>query len=141
MSEQMYDREIKSRIVEYWTRRSGDFARQRYSELHSYMADLWMQEILPYLPQDKERCRILDIGTGTGFFPLLLAREGYQAEGIDLTCSMIEKANSLARIEGSSAVFKVMDAENLDYADETFDIVLTRNLTWTLPDPLKACKT
>lgn len=138
MSEKIYDRKIKNRIVNYWTQRSDAFARQRYSELHSYMADLWLREIMPYLPQDKDHCRILDIGTGTGFFPLLLAKEGYKAEGIDLTHSMINEANSLARLEGSAAVFKVMDAENLDYADETFDVILTRNLTWTLPDPRKA---
>ena len=27
-----------------------------------------------------------------------------------------------------------MDAENPEFADETFDMVISRNLTWTLPD-------
>ena len=27
-----------------------------------------------------------------------------------------------------------MDAENLRFADESFDVVISRNLTWTLPD-------
>ena len=31
-----------------------------------------------------------------------------------------------------------MDAEELDFEDETFDVIISRNLTWTLPDAEKA---
>lgn len=128
--------EIKNRIINYWSRRSGDFARLRRDELNSYMADLWLEEIRKYLP-DKP-CRILDIGTGSGFFAILLGKAGHYLEGIDLTASMIEEAKILAAKSGVNSVFKVMDAENLLYPDESFDIVLSRNLTWTLPHPRKA---
>lgn len=128
--------EIKNRIINYWSRRSGDFARLRRDELNSYMADLWLEEIRKYLP-DKP-CRILDIGTGSGFFAILLGKAGHYVEGIDLTASMIEEAKILAAKSGVNSVFKVMDAENLLYPDESFDIVLSRNLTWTLPHPRKA---
>ena len=128
--------EIKNRIINYWSRRSGDFARLRHDELNSYMADLWLEEIRKYLP-DKP-CRILDIGTGSGFFAILLGKAGHYVEGIDLTASMIEEAKILAAKSGVNSVFKVMDAENLLYPDESFDIVLSRNLTWTLPHPRKA---
>ena len=128
--------EIKNRIINYWSRRSGDFARLRRDELNSYMADLWLEEIRKYMP-DKP-CRILDIGTGSGFFAILLGKAGHYVEGIDLTSSMIEEAKLLAAKSGVNSVFKVMDAENLLYPDESFDIVLSRNLTWTLPHPRKA---
>ena len=128
--------EIKNRIINYWSRRSGDFARLRRDELNSYMADLWLEEIRKYMP-DKP-CRILDIGTGSGFFAILLGKAGHYVEGIDLTASMIEEAKILAAKSGVNSVFKVMDAENLLYPDESFDIVLSRNLTWTLPHPRKA---
>lgn len=128
--------EIKNRIINYWSRRSGDFARLRRDELNSYMADLWLEEIRKYMP-DKP-CRILDIGTGSGFFAILLGKAGHYVEGIDLTASMIEEAKLLATKSGVNSVFKVMDAENLLYPDESFDIVLSRNLTWTLPHPRKA---
>lgn len=32
----------------------------------------------------------------------------------------------------------VMDAENLDFSDESFDVIITRNLTWSLPHPIQA---
>lgn len=35
-------------------------------------------------------------------------------------------------------VFREMDAQALSYAEESFDVVLSRNLTWTLPEPEKA---
>lgn len=33
-----------------------------------------------------------------------------------------------------------MDAENPDFTDESFDVIVTRNLTWTLPDAARAYK-
>ena len=41
---------------------------------------------------------------------------------------------------GADVTYEVMDAMELSYADETFDVVITRNLTWTLPDIQKAYK-
>ena len=39
----------------------------------------------------------------------------------------------LAEEEKVSCEFQVMDAENPEFQDETFDVVISRNLTWTLP--------
>ena len=33
-----------------------------------------------------------------------------------------------------SCTFKVMDGEKLDFKSGSFDVVISRNLTWTLPD-------
>ena len=82
--------------------------------------------------------KILDIGCGAGFFSILLAAKGYDVTGIDLTESMIEEAVSLAAEEKSNARFQVMDAEKLAFPDETFDVIVSRNVTWNLPHPEKA---
>lgn len=131
--------EIKDRIVHYWTKRSKSFAKLRHEELHSYMSDLWLTEILKYLPTTP--CKILDVGTGSGFFAQLLAKYHHEVDGIDLAHSMIEQAKlSLKQLSNynSKINFQVMDAENLAYADNNFDVVISRNLTWTLPNPQKA---
>ena len=32
-----------------------------------------------------------------------------------------------------------MDAQNLDFEDDTFDLIVTRNVTWVMEQPTKAC--
>lgn len=127
-----YD-ERKERIVSYWEKRSGNFLEHKRAELHSSMAERWLCEIKKQLPCDKN-LRILDVGCGAGFFSVLLAKEGYQVTGVDLTPDMIENARILVAEEKTVCDFLVMDAENLSFADESFDVVISRNLTWTLPD-------
>ena len=55
----------------------------------------------------------MDIGTGTGFFALLLAEQGHHVTGIDLTPDMIRKAKQIAEKLNLSVEFSVMDGENL----------------------------
>lgn len=92
-----------------------------------------MKEIEKQIPAGR-RLKILDVGCGAGFFSILLAKEGHEVFGIDLTPEMIENAIQLAEEENADCCFQVMDAENPMFADETFDVVISRNLTWTLPN-------
>ena len=126
-----YD-ERKEKIVKYWEKRSNSFLEQRRQELHSTMAERWMKEINTQLPEGKN-LKILDVGCGAGFFTILLAKAGHQVTGIDLTPDMIKNARILAEEEGVNCEFTVMDAENPEFPDDTFDVIISRNLTWTLP--------
>ena len=128
---------MEQRVRHYWTLRSHDFGAVRKNELENEMGQKWLREIERLLPE-KEHLRILDVGTGTGFFAVLLAQAGHQVEGIDLTPAMLEEARSLAAQRNLDIVFREMDAQALSYAEESFDVVLSRNLTWTLPEPEKA---
>ncbi len=127
----------KERITKYWGKRSDSFLEQRRSELHSPLAERWRQVICERLPQGR-RLKILDVGCGTGFFTILLAKEGHDVIGTDLTPEMQEHSVTLAKEEGVSCQFLVMDGEDLGFGDETFDVVISRNLTWTLPHPEQA---
>ena len=51
---------------------------------------------------------------------------------------MLEEASALAEHLGLAITFRQMDAQNLEFPDESFDVVLSRNLTWTLPEPERA---
>lgn len=124
--------EIKNRIVNYWTKRSHDFSSLREKEQESETGRAWLTEILQNIPAQKS-LKILDVGCGTGMFALMLSALGHDATGIDLTEHMILHARELAGKQHSSAKFFCMDAENPAFADNTFDVILTRNLTWTLP--------
>ena len=128
---------IKHRVTHYWSNRADSFEQQRLREFDSEKRERWLAELRRYLPQGKT-LHILDVGTGTGFFACLLAAEGHNTTGIDLTTNMIEHAKHMAAVLGLDASFQIMDAEEPDFEPESFDVLVTRNLTWTLPHIEKA---
>lgn len=128
---------IKHRVTHYWSHRAESFEAQRLREYDSEKRERWLAEFFRYLPQGR-KLRVLDIGTGTGFFACLLAAEGHETTGIDLTPDMIEHAKHMADVLGQVVRFQLMDAEEPDFPDESFDVLVTRNLTWTLPHIEKA---
>ena len=127
---------IRDRIIAYWKGRSAEFGVLRMKELQSNLAPRWLREITPHIKDTHQR--ILDLGTGTGFFAFLLAQQGYSVTGIDLTEDMIAVAKAQAvELQDSlrgTVDFLCMDAMQLDFPDQSFDVILARNLTWTLPD-------
>ena len=124
---------LKQRITEYWTQRSDAFFDLRMREISGPMRARWLAEFGKFVPLHEKKLRVLDLGTGTGFFAFLFAQEGHEAVGVDLTESMIAKARETAALLGLDAEFHVMDAEYPDFDEESFDLLVTRNLTWTLP--------
>ena len=124
--------EIKQRMSDYWTERALDFSRLRMKELSGGKHALWLAEFDRYLPP-KKSLDILDLGTGTGFFCFLLGREGHRMTGIDLTAGMIDEACRTSAELGIPVNFQVMDAEEPAFAPHSFDVLVTRNLTWGLP--------
>ena len=131
---------LAERIERNWSRRSAGFGQVRRGEIAGDKWEAWRGEILPWLPKPLvgRRPRVLDVGTGPGFFAVLLACEtGCEATGIDLSEGMLREARALSRETGCQARFLHMDAEALDFEDGTFDAVLVRNLTWTLQRPAR----
>lgn len=128
--------EKEKKVIGYWTERAHDFAAVRRSELENDLSRRWLCEIEKRIGGKAQR--VLDVGTGTGYFAVLLSDCGHDVTGIDLTPAMIEEARLLAKEHGSRAQFEVGDAQALRYDDASFDLVISRNLTWTLPEPEKA---
>ena len=135
MGNQTLSEEIRS----YWTDRAGGYSRVNQEELQSVQKDRWKQVILEQLPgQRKEEVRILDIGTGPGFFAILLAEEGYQVTAVDCTEEMLCEAKKNAGKYAGRIQWYRMDAQNLLFEDESFDYIVTRNVTWNLEYPKEA---
>ncbi len=87
---------IEDRIKRYWTRRAHDFSTVRKNELKNHLRVAWLQELSAHLPTSSP-IRALDIGTGSGFFSILLAKEGISVEGIDLTVLWMRKILTMKR--------------------------------------------
>lgn len=128
---------LGKRIESYWDARSPAFSDVRRRELEGPDAALWQQLIERHLPQGRP-LRVLDIGTGAGFFAVLLTRMGHEVTGIDMSAGMIDAAQKNLAAFGCRADLRKMNAQQLDFLDESFDVVISRNLTWTLPDAMEA---
>lgn len=124
---------LSQQVEAYWDKRSADFNTLRMQEMQSPNGHAWSKLIVSQLPQGKN-LRILDVGTGTGFFSFLLAHEGHHAIGIDMSMQMVKHARENSRAFNSTARFEKMDATRLDFPDNSFDMLISRNVTWTLPD-------
>lgn len=125
--------DIERRIADYWDKRSEDFSRVRRLELESADAEGWLDYIDKQL-DGRHGLKILDVGTGAGFFALLLTRAGHEVIGIDMSDEMIKHARLNAEQLQLRAEFCSMNAQRLDFDAGSFDVVISRNLTWTLPD-------
>lgn len=134
---------LEEAIVHYWQKRSSSYGAQHYDELHAPELKKWQDFIqAEFKKADRPIQQVLDIGTGPGFLAILLALRGYEVTAIDFTKEMLAEAQKNAA-EFSEGIqhpiyWQEMRADALDYPDESFDAVVTRNVTWNLEDPEKA---
>ena len=130
--------EMQERINSYWSKRADEFGDARYTDMQSKKRADWTKLIGKYLPE-KRPVRALDLGTGAGFFSFLLSDLGCEATGIDYSEDMLRNARVNAEKLGYPTVrYLRMNAQELEFPDESFDLIFTRNVTWTLPDPARA---
>ncbi|MBR0290294.1 MAG: class I SAM-dependent methyltransferase, partial [Selenomonadaceae bacterium] len=131
------DKILNGRIENYWNERSKNFSEVRRLELKSQDYLAWQKVLVEHLPSEK-KLKILDVGTGAGFFAILLSKLGHKVTGIDMSEKMLDEAKKLSADFDCEIDFLKMDAQVLNFADESFDVVISRNLTWTLPDAMEA---
>lgn len=125
--------ELKQRIANYWNNRANDFKNQSIVEMQNERYDDWIEIIQKHLPNQKG-LKVLDIGTGAGYMAMLLASQGHKVTGVDLCANMIDAAKEASTSLGLHCDFMQQDAEKLSFPEESFDVIITRNLTWTLPN-------
>jgi phosphatidylethanolamine/phosphatidyl-N-methylethanolamine N-methyltransferase len=85
--------------------------------------------------------KILEVGVGTGINAGLYPRS-CEVTGIDFSSSMLEKARERILRKGLTNIRLLqMDAQDLKFDDDTFDIVYAPYLISVVPDPVKvACE-
>lgn len=70
---------------------------------------------------------VLDVGTGTGVVAITARRVGGVVTGLDLTPELLARAGEHAVLaEVKDIVWREGDAENLPFADRSFDVVLSQ---------------
>ena len=74
--------------------------------------------------------KVLDVGCGFGERSVLLAKYGAQVTGIDISSKYIKSSKKLSQEEGvpEKCIFEEMDVHDMNYLDETFDLVVGRGI-------------
>lgn len=125
--------ELQEKIVDRWNESAKGYSGYIHMELQSFRVKAWTELIQESLP--KGTLNILDVGTGPGFFSIVLSKAGHRVTSIDCCENMIQEAKANAADYGVTPDFRVMDSHVLAFPDNTFDAIVNRNVTWTLSDP------
>ncbi len=79
--------------------------------------------------------RFLDVAAGSGALTLPAARLGAEVVAVDIAPAMIERLAARARGEGLSNVeCRVMNGQDLDFADDTFDVSASQHGVSLFPE-------
>lgn len=122
----------KQKEIEYYDKKTKEQLRNFQKENQTLDFEgfspfiLGSYKFLQELSKNKcENKKILDYGCGNGIHSVWLAEYGAEVVGIDLSKYSLQIAKERAKKEGidNKAEFLMMDCENLDFPDDSFDII------------------
>jgi ubiquinone/menaquinone biosynthesis C-methylase UbiE len=142
----MMAEDLKTRVHDFWQANpcGAKFAkadigtREFFAELeqHRYATEWHIPEVI-----DFERWRgsdVLEVGCGLGTDAVSFARHGARYTGVDLTEASVELVRTRFGLEGLTAELRTADAENLPFADASFDLVYSHGVLHHTPDTQRA---
>jgi len=127
--------EVKQQIATHWSRRAAHFDEDFGHSIRTPAERAAWDRIFDLVLAGRARIDALDAGCGTGFLSFELASRGHRVTGIDFSPAMLAEARKKAAERGASVRFEEADAEQLPFAADSFDLVISRHVLWTLPHP------
>lgn len=133
---------IRQVFSDYWSIRAQTYSddMSKLDFRNDWKAELRNRIEYQFPGKASERIKVLELATGHGYFAGILAELGYSVTAIDLAPGMLEVAKKNCSVHSGHITFAQMNAEELTFADNSFDVVFCRFLTWLLPQPEKAYK-
>ena len=140
------DSELKERVRAFWQAHpcgtkfsDAEIGTREFFariEAHRYAKEWHIPEAADFA--GARGLRVLEIGCGLGTDGVRFAKAGADYTGVDLTDAAIELARKRFELSGLRGELRVSDAENLDFADESFDLVYSHGVLHHTPDIARA---
>lgn len=125
--------DIKASVQEQFGRVAENY---RTSQVHASGADL---ERMAAIVQGYTAPYVLDVGCGAGHVSIAVAPWSRHVVAYDLTAQMLEQVQRQAEERQiQNIVTRQGDVEQMPFADQSFDIVLSRYSAHHWPDPQRA---
>lgn len=83
----------------------------------------YLKMIRPYLELSSS-IRMLEIGTGTGWFPVMCKLDGLTCKGLEISPDLLAHAHKLARQYGVDVDIQLGNIEENDVGDNEFDCIV-----------------
>ena len=118
---------------QYWTRWAVEYDEHQLSRLSlPGEREAWSRAFGDALPPGTRE--VLDLGTGSGNVALLLAADGFDVTGIDLSPGMLAQARAKLESHPHPPTFLEADATDPPFPRGSLDAIVSRYLLWTLRD-------
>lgn len=128
------EREEKIKVVkEYWENQALKYGTDPRSTIRDHQFRLLEMEAIKDILNKNNI--VLDVGCGNGYQTLEYAKNVKQITGVDYSKKMIEVANKAKEKSPikNNIQFKISDVLNLDYPENTADVVICERLLINLP--------
>ena len=119
-------------IGHYWDGRAEGYQTVSKEEFLNAPGDFWRAIFRREIPAGGH---VLDDGVGAGFFSMVLADLGYRLTSIDDSEDMVTRLKQNMADRGLPGDIRRMDAQHLEFPEQTFDAVVSRNMLWALEEP------
>jgi SAM-dependent methyltransferase len=141
-SQKLADEQLKERVRAFWQAHpcgtkfsDAEIGTREFFaalEAHRYEKEWHIPEAAQFA--DARGLRVLEIGCGLGTDGAQFAKAGADYTGVDLTEAAIELARKRFELFGLPGEFRIADAENLEFPDQSFDVVYSHGVLHHTPD-------
>lgn len=112
-----------------------------YAKATRMAIDGYYRQVAEEIAAHLRRGTILDLGTGPGYLPIEIARQSSEIHitGVDLSRKLIQMAqkNASAASLENRVNFQPGNAGKLDFADSSFDMVISTGMLHSIREPQK----
>ena len=125
-------------VTDHWNFRADIY---RFNMIRDFfrndVADRW-RDLLAEAIGDVGPQNVLDAGCGPAVLTKTLLDLGHRVTAVDVSEKMIEIAREIVGSGNDRISFHLADVVDLPFEDASFDMIFSRNVVWTLPEPVKA---